>query len=233
MRLLIVEDEALAARRLARLSLDHLGPTACITHAPDLKTAVAELRAFPIDGILLDLNLAGEDGFDLLAETDGLPLVVVSAHSERSLEAFDHQVIDFIPKPVMPARLGRALDRLIAAHARKRSPTLLVRSAYRSEIVPCDQIVWACGADDYAELILVDGRRLLHDGGLSRLERLLPTEFVRTHRSAIVNAQHAVGTSSGEGGRVVTTVTGEHVPISRRRAVSVELKLSALRHVRG
>jgi len=56
------------------------------------------------------------------------------------------------------------------------------------DIVDCADVVRIQGADDYAELLVSDGRRLLQDAGLAALEHRLPSHFVRTHRSHIVNA---------------------------------------------
>lgn len=99
MQILIIEDEAVAARRLERLSRDALGDALTgLHHAFDLEDARTLLDAQPIDLILLDLNLAGDDGFDLFQTDIGLArVIVVSAFPDRAIEAFGHAVLDFVP----------------------------------------------------------------------------------------------------------------------------------------
>src|SRR5262245_16102148 len=114
MNILILEDEIVAARRLERLTrrilsddVEHLA----VAHG--LSDALRLLAGKRFDLILLDLNLSGEDGFDLLAEDVGAAqIIVVSAHPDRAIEAFHHDVLDFVPKPVMDARLRQAINRV-------------------------------------------------------------------------------------------------------------------------
>lgn len=225
MRLLLVEDEASAMRRLVRLVSDHLGDRASLHCVEDVAAAVEQLETTTFDGILLDLNLGGSNGFDVMRAAGRTPCVVVSAHADRSLEAFDHAVLDFVPKPIVRARLSRALDRLAATGVGPRRPTLVVRTIGRAEIVDCDDLVRIQGADDYAELVTIDGRHLLHDGSLTLLERRLPANFLRIHRSHIVNLAHASAIVRQEGGAGVRMTGDQFVPVSRRRLQTVERRL--------
>ncbi len=227
MRLLLVEDEASAARRLLRLVSEHCGGNIDAVLVDSVEAAVDRLGVMRFDGILLDLNLGGADGFGVLRAADTTPVIVISAHVDRSLEAFDHAVLDFVAKPIIPARLARALDRLAAGRLSPRPVSLIVRTAGRAEIVECDQIIHIQGADDYAELFLTDGRRLLHDDALGLLERRLPTPFVRVHRSHIVNGAHATALTR-DGGLSVALTSGDSVPVGRRRQRDVERWFAAL-----
>jgi two-component system, LytTR family, response regulator LytT len=233
MRLLLVEDEASAMRRLVRLVCDHLGDRASLCCVDDVAAAVRQLQTAAFDGILLDLNLGGSNGFEVMRAAGRTSCVVVSAHADRSLEAFDHAVLDFVPKPIVPARLARALDRLAATGAGPRRPTLVVRTIGRAEIVNCDDLVRIQGADDYAELVTIDGRHLLHDGSLALLERRLPANFVRVHRSHIVNVMHASAIVRESGGTAVRMAGGQFIPVSRRRLQAVERSLLEERPLSG
>ncbi|NIJ19165.1 DNA-binding LytR/AlgR family response regulator [Sphingomonas naasensis] len=225
MRLLLVEDEASAMRRLVRLVRDHLGDRASLCCVDDVAAAIEQLEAAAFDGVLLDLNLGGSNGFEVMRAVGRTPCVVVSAYADRSLEAFDHAVLDFVAKPIVPARLARALDRLAAAGAGPRRATIVVRSIGRAEIVYCDDLVRIEAADDYAELVTVDGRHLLHDGSLALLERRLPSNFVRVHRSHIVNVAHASAIVREDAGIAVRMAGGQTVPVSRRRLRAVGHRL--------
>jgi two-component system response regulator LytT len=114
MRVLIVEDEQMVARRLERLLRQVLGAQlSAVRIASDLDSACVALAEDPDALLLLDLNLGGADGFELLrrARAQGHRTIVVSANFERALEAFELGVLDFIPKPFNADRLRLALRR--------------------------------------------------------------------------------------------------------------------------
>lgn len=230
MNVLIAEDEAPAARRLERLVRERLGARLTVlVIAATIEDATAALAASRIDLLLLDLNLNEVDGFSLLDAPKRPRTIVVSANSSRAIDAFDHAVVDFVTKPVSPDRLAIALDRALDSSP-VRTPgkaTLAVRSAGRIHLAAFADIVSFCGADDYVEVVLADGRRFLHDTRLRDLELRLPPGFVRVHRSHIANTTHlkAIRTLPGQRG-VLDLSGGTSVPVSRNRLRKVKSLLS-------
>lgn len=220
MNVLIAEDEAPAARRLERMVGEHLGSRIRrLVVAPTLEAAQAALGETRFDLLLLDLDLNGADGFALLQAGAAPRVIVVSARSDRAIDAFDHAVVDFVTKPVAAPRLALALDRALkSAPLERGGGTLAVRSAGRIDLAAFTDIVALSGADDYVEVVLADGRRFLHDTRLSELERRLPPGFVRVHRSHIVNTAHlrAIRTLPGRR-RALEMAGGVVVPASRTR----------------
>ena len=198
MKVAIVEDEAIVARRLERM-IGALIADCSIRVAPTLHDALDLIRVTPIDVLFLDLNLNGRDGFRLLEEAAAAPFqtVVVSAHHEQALRAFDYGVIDFVAKPWSEARLRTAIERVISREPRGRAQTLVVRKGRELRTIPATDIVYARGADDYAELHLIDGGVHLHEKTLNTLETLLPSGFTRVHRSFIVNMARVRGLRTG------------------------------------
>ena len=226
MNVLIAEDEAPAARRLERLVRDRLGDRITgIAVAATVEAARTALAASRIDLLLLDLNLNGADGFSLLDAAVRPRTIVVSANSSRAIDAFDHAVIDFVAKPVSAQRLGLALDRALD-RTTARTPgqtSLAVRSAGRIDLAAFADIVALSGADDYVEVVLADGRRLLHDTRLNDLERRLPPGFVRVHRSHIANTAHlrCIRTLANRR-RMLELAGGARIPVSRSRLARIE-----------
>lgn len=230
MRILIVEDEAPAARRLQRLVTAELGDAAEVDRAEDVDTARRLLARHAFAIVLLDLDLAGRDGFEVIRRSPGAAtrIVVVSAHGDRAIEAFDHAVVDFVTKPVSEPRLALALRRALDAPPAGRELQLVVRSAGSTELVAASAIVRLAGADDYVELVLAGGQRLLHDARLDELERLLPAAFLRVHRCHIINVAHLVRVRTlAAGRRVAECSDGSAVPVSRRRARAALAALAA------
>lgn len=194
MNIAIVEDEAVVARRLERM-VTALLPDSAIRIAPTLNAALELIRATPPELLFLDLNLNGRDGFRLLEEAaaGSFQTIVVSAHHDQALRAFDYGVTDFVAKPWSEERLRTAIDRVTSRQPRGRAQTLVVRKGRELRTIPASDIVFARGADDYAELHLADGTVHLHEKTLNALETVLPAGFARVHRSYIVNMTRARG----------------------------------------
>lgn len=236
MRILLVEDEVVAARRLERLTRRILGDAVkqlAVTH--ELAAARALLANEAFDLILLDLQLAGEDGFTLLAERlCNAAVIVVSAHPHRAIEAFQHRVLDFVPKPVGEARLRQALDRATRAAAPGSPGRLVVRSGGHVDVLDIDVIVRVSGADDYCELLLTSGRTILCDRRLRELEKELPRNmFVRVHRSHVVNLRLIETVDLRSARPMLRHRGGALCPVSRRRLAALRGRLSAMERSGG
>lgn len=229
MRVLIVEDERIIAQRLQRLLGDLAGGEITrIDVAPTLADAQTALDATPPDVVFLDLNLHGDDGFDLLRDVvaGAFHTVVVSAHTERALEAFEIGVLDFVPKPFGKDRLALTLDRLRGARAAHPAATLAVRSPGRIEVVPIADIAHVRAADSYAELVLRDGSVRLHAKSLERLLMLLPPAFVQIHRSYLVRAGDILQLRVRPGSRYSAVLaSGAELPVGRTRVDALRRRL--------
>ena len=119
MRILVVEDEPVIARRLLRLLGEILQqPAGSIDSARSFDVAQTMLQQNQYDLLCLDLNLHGQDGFDLLAAAVAgrHQTIVISANTDRALTAFEYGVVDFVPKPFDRERLAQALSRVSATH---------------------------------------------------------------------------------------------------------------------
>jgi DNA-binding LytR/AlgR family response regulator len=235
-KILLVDDETVAARRLERLTRRILGEAVeRLTVAHELDRARALLQEETFDLILLDLNLAGEDGFGLLAERIcGASVIVVSAHPHRAIEAFQHAVLDFVPKPVGEDRLRQALERARDAAAPSAPRRLVVRSHGRVDIVDIDAIVRISGADDYCEILLSSGRTLLCDRLLTDLESELPQSmFLRVHRSHVVNLHLVEAVDLRSARPALRHRGGAHCPVSRRRLSELKDRLRLIESSRG
>ena len=231
MRVLIVEDEPPIARRLARLLREEAGDVATIETCATLDGAQAILAGGSVDVVFLDLNLNGRDGFDLVREASAGPFhtVVVSAHTERALEAFEIGVLDFVGKPFGAERLRRTLARLQGARAEHPAASLAVRSAGRVDLVSVADVAYVRAAGAYSELVLRDGTVRLHSKPLDRLLAVLPAAFERVHRSYLVRLDEVVRLRVREGSRYAAVLrSGEEVPVGRTRVEAVRARLVLL-----
>ncbi|WPB79979.1 LytTR family DNA-binding domain-containing protein [Archangium violaceum] len=225
MRVLIVEDEPMAARRLERLCQELLDPG---SPPPLVRASLAEAREVlaerTVELVLLDLNLSGEDGFRLLEEAaaGSFHTVVVSASADQALRAFEFGVLDFVAKPYTRERLAKALTR-VQGRAAAPLRILSVRKGGGIVRVPLESVAYIQGAGDYAELVLRDGRTELSEKSLERLEALLPTDFVRIHRSYLIPLQEVVRLVSQEGSRTAVELkSGTQLRVGRSRVKALK-----------
>ena len=222
MRIAIVEDEAPVARRLERAVRAILGDRVEeVTLLGGLEAALEHVRARRLDLVFLDLNLNGRDGFDLLAEAvaSRFHTIVVSAYDEHALRAFEYGVTDYLVKPWSDARLRTAIARVscrdAASGGTPRASRLAIRRFGRIELVDVALVAAIRGADDYSELVLVDGSTRLHAKSLLALAAILPSGFERVHRSWIVNLACVRGWEPAPGGRATLDLGERRIPVGR------------------
>lgn len=230
MKILIVEDEARIAKRLKRMVEVYFGETAVVVVCDSLSRGLDYLQSNAIDLLLLDLNLNGENGFDVLGAVvaGAFHTIVVSANTDRAIEAFGYGVLDFVPKPFDQSRLFSALDRLsmASAHARYQLRFLAIKKVGMIKLLDIAQVIYIKGAGIYSEIHMADGRTELHDKSLDHLQQLLAGTFERIHKSYLVAMQHAEKIEVQPGSRYhLVLANGEILPIGRSRYIALKEKL--------
>ena len=249
MKILIVDDEAHARRRLAWLIEQIGGDLAIVGEASSGIEALELTPKVSPDVLLLDIAMPEVDGFDVLRHLPSpRPLVILqTAYHEHALRAFEHEALDYIVKPVSVDRLARALDRareqvaLRAApgslpaeslrrlaeqlgHRSVRPARLLVRFGQGQRLVTLREILHFVAHDGivYAR---TPGGRFGTDYTLNELEERMGGTFVRVNRGQLVNLASVDGISSNGDGSATLTVPGEAIHVSRRRAAAVRRAL--------
>jgi DNA-binding LytR/AlgR family response regulator len=232
-RILIVEDEPPIADYIEASVRSILGRSVRQVHiSHSLEEALLYLEKQAIDLCLLDLNLSGESGFDILRRAASMPFhaVIISAHSERAVEAFEYGVLDFVPKPFSRERLQRALARCRGrlADGVRTTKYLSYRSGQETRLIPVGEILFLKAVRYLVEAHLVNGSAVLLDKRLHRLELTLPENFLRIHRTYIVNLS-SVESYQHTGGSVyrVRLKNGALLPLSRSRVGRLRSVLSA------
>ena len=226
-RIVIVEDEPVIARRLQR-QLEELltGQGPVITRFDELDDAQAYLSEQSIDLLLLDLNLHGLDGFDLLrqASAESFYTIIVSAYAEQAIKAFEFGVLDFVAKPFNIERLRQAIDRYLSVEQRAnyRAKKIAVKKAGGLRVVDIDDIRYIRADGHYTQLVTASGAEHLHDKAIDKIEKLLPANFVRIHRSYIVDMARVIEWRVASGGSYqLILACGAELPVSRSRYKAV------------
>lgn len=228
MSAIIVDDERLARRELASLLKAHT-EVAIVGEAASVDEAAALVRTVDPDIVFLDIQMPRRSGFELLEAADVRGRVVfVTAHDVHAIRAFEVNALDYLLKPVHPARLAVAIRRVLAATGESRPAAtrlelddhLFLTEGRAARFVRVRAIICIRGAGDYSEIALPDGKRLLSPRPLKEWEARLPASFARVHRTAIVNLDHVerVERTSDDAFAVYVRGMPAPVPLSRRHA---------------
>ncbi len=200
LRVAVIDDERLARQAIRQLLAAH--PSLQLVGEADSKdSALALIRQEKPDGVFVDIRLPGGTGFELIQSLDAPPKVVmVTAHAEHALQAFDIEAIDYLLKPVRPARFAQAVQRLQAACAlglaARSEPSfspedhICFRTPQRTVTVPVRDLILLKAESDFTRIFLKSSPPLLICALLGQYEKLLPSPpFTRLDRSLILNLQ--------------------------------------------
>lgn len=220
MKIVIVEDEPLIAKRLARLVQDYFSTRLMLLKQLDeVNEALEYLHQTPVDLLLLDLNLYGQDGFELLrsACAEACHCIIVSAYADKAIQAFEYGVLDFVAKPFTEERLHKALQRFDQQEQLTRQiQRLAVKKIGRVELLLVSDIDYIQADGHYSQVHMIDGSIHLHEKSFERLLSLLPDNFQRIHRSFAINTLNILRINIGSGGKYsVDTHSSEGLPLSR------------------
>ena len=238
MTALVVDDEPLARRRLARL-LAAEPRVRVVAECPDGNEALASIRALDPDIVFLDVRMPGLDGLgvveSLAPEDRRASVVFVTAWDDYAVRAFEVEAADYLVKPVDAVRLRTAIERVATRRNGGGRPgrdrervrarldarpvaRLLVRDGARATVVPADGIDWVEAAGNYVRIHRSGERPLLDRRPLNELETLLDSRrFARIHRSTLVNLDRVESVTPGyAGGSLVRLVDGTELTLSRR-----------------
>jgi len=209
-RALIVDDEPLAREGIRDLIEDADG-VAVVGECGNGRDALSSIRGDGPDLVFLDVQMPEMDGFQVLEalEPEEVPVVIfVTAYDEHALRAFEFHALDYLLKPIDPERFATALnrarqqlalrekseatDRIMAMLRRQRSgpeylDRFLIKSRGRVHFIAATDIDWIEAAGNYVKLHAGADNHLIRETMAALEEKLDPGQFLRIHRSSIVN----------------------------------------------
>jgi two-component system LytT family response regulator len=258
LRALIVDDEFHARENLAMMLADFCPEIEVVGSAPGVEEALAGIRQLKPDVVFLDIRMpSGSEGFDLLdsLEDKNFMVVFVTAFKDYAIQAFNANAIHYILKPIDIEDLQSAVARLLSYrdafagnrenfdnyHRSLQSLTDMVRNHRRPQritlfhargfrIVDPRNIVRLEAENNCTMLYFTDGTRYLDTKTLKVFEDTLdPENFIRVHKSHMINLDYLREYLSNEGGEAVMH-DGYHVPVSRNKLSEF---LAAVKRGRG
>jgi len=246
MKVLIVDDEPLARRRMASL-LSGVDGVEVIGEAADGQAALAAVDRHDPDLLLLDIRMPGIDGLEVarrLAQRQSPPSVVFcTAYDDHALAAFEAEAVDYLLKPVRRERLLAALERVRryngeapapggaraeGASKRQRSH-ICARVRGEMKLVAISSIAYFLADAKYVE-VHFDGGEVLIEDSLVSLEEEFGDRFVRVHRNCLVARERIEGLGKNAASETVVRLRGSHetLEVSRRNLPQLRRMLRAL-----
>jgi two-component system LytT family response regulator len=237
-RSIIADDEFLSREKL-RILLASENGVRVVAECRDGRQTIAALREHQPDLLLLDIHMPVVDGFQVLkAVPEGqMPLVIfTTAYDNYAIRAFEEQALDYLLKPFDQERLHRAIQRTRAellklhdgryarqlfdffgrANAKPKRERLVVKAGGRVIFLDTEDIEWIEASANYVRVHAGQESYLVRESAGGITDRLDPDQFVRIHRSVIVNICRIKELQPCNSGEYVAILkNGKPLPCSR------------------
>lgn len=234
---IIVEDEIRSRDTLRGLLSRYCKNVEIIAEAESYRSGLAAIREQHPDVVFLDIQMPDGSGFKLLEELDEIKFEIIftTAFDQFAIKAIKYSALDYLLKPIDPEELVSALKKvenkiskrgvneniqvlLDNIKSRDANPHKIVLSTFEKiHIIETDNIL-RCESDNYyTNFFLTDGKQILISKTLKENEAMLGEHnFIRPHKSHLVNVKYIKGFLKNDGGYIEMT-DGTHIPVSRRK----------------
>lgn len=235
MKAVIIDDERLARTELKSL-LDAEEVIEIVGEGKNAEEGIELINKLQPDVVFLDIQMPEMDGFEMIRKLDEIPNVIfVTAYDDHAIEAFKHNALDYLLKPVDPNLLHKSIKKLKSSieendfeSDNSRVSKDILKSADRVFIKDGEKCFLPFVADiryleshgNYVRVFFKDHKPLILRSLNSLEERLDPHLFFRANRKYIINLNHIENIENWfNGGLQVTLSSGEQIDISRRQAI--------------
>ena len=193
MKYIIIDDDEASRDVLLQLA-KQVGQLQVINAYSSPVEAMSVLENGDVDLVFLDIEMPEMNGMDMLKNMNMPPTILTTTHKEFALDAFEHNVIDYLVKPISLPRFIKAMKKAeksllntsTAGSDMSREYLFIKKHSMLSKVAFKD-ILWVEALGDYIKLHTTDAKHIVHLS-LRSIEGKLPkTKFLRVHRSYIVN----------------------------------------------
>ncbi|NQT78001.1 MAG: response regulator transcription factor [Bacteroidetes bacterium] len=234
---IIVEDEIRSRDTLRGLLKRYCKNVEIIAEADSYRSGLVAIREHHPDVVFLDIQMPDGSGFKLLEELDEIKFEIIftTAFDQFAIKAIKYSALDYLLKPIDPEELVNALKKvenkiskgklnqniqvlLDNIKSRDADPHKIVLSTFEKiHIIETDNIL-RCESDNYyTNFFLTDGKQILVSKTLKENEAMLGEHnFIRPHKSHLVNVKYIKGFLRNDGGYIEMT-DGSKIPVSRRK----------------
>ena len=231
MKVIIIDDEPLA-RSIVKEYLQPYTDLEVVAECNNGLEGVKAIQQHKPELIFLDVQMPKINGFEMLELVEDKPAIIfTTAFDEYALKAFDAHAVDYLLKPFTQERFDKAIKKWresalsfsstealleSAAASPLQSNRIVVKNGSHIKIIPIHDVLYLEAADDYVKVHTCEGP-FLKSQTMSHYERVLNTEqFVRCHRSYMVNVQNITRIDPYEkDSHIAILKTGEKIPVSK------------------
>lgn len=230
---IIIDDEPLA-RSIVKEYLQSFPEIELLQECSDGFEGIKAIMQHEPDLIFLDIQMPKINGFEMLELVENPPAVIfTTAFDDYAIKAFENHAVDYLLKPFSKDRFVKAIRKWMehrgntnsndkkelletASLQPQQSQRIVVKTGNKIKIIPADDIQYLEAADDYVKIHTKDGA-FLKNKTMAHFEQVLdPQQFVRTHRSYIVNVQLVTRLDPYEKESYTALLkTGVNVPVSK------------------
>ena len=229
MKVVIIDDEPLA-REMVKEYLRYYTDITIMQECNDGFEGIKAIQQHQPDLIFLDIQMPKINGFEMLELVDDPPMVIfTTAFEEYAIKAFDAHAADYLLKPFSKERFDKAMQKMrlqktnavreivdTTLEAPMQTNRIVVKDNGKIKIIPIAKLQYIEAADDYAKIYTAEGS-FLKKKTMQYFEDSLPQqEFIRIHRSYIINAQLITRIDPLEkDSHLVLLTTGARLPVSK------------------
>lgn len=236
MKAIIIDDEKRARVSLALLLQEYCPQITIVAECENLAEGVKAIRKFQPDLVLLDIEMPGHSGLELLDFFDendvNFSIIFTTAYNEYALQAFKFSAVDYLLKPINPEQLTEAITRLEKQKQKVENYRLLKETINQDSLtkiavpsgntlifIDTTKISHIKGEGAYSEVFCNKGSKHMVSRNLKNFEDILclDSRFIRVHKSYIVNFEQVVAYNKSDGG-CLELETGIHIPVSPDKA---------------
>ncbi len=192
---LVIDDERLARKNIISL-VSKYEMIDVIGEADNVEIAVEKISLLNPDILFLDIQMPGQNGFDLLEKVQfSGKIVFITAFDQYAIRAFEVNALDYLLKPVSPARFEKTIQRLFSNQNKARitnrlkyDDKLYISILNNYKFVSLSKIIFIEALGNYTKLYISEGQFAVTLRSMKEWEFKIPSKhFVRIHRSYIVN----------------------------------------------
>ncbi len=226
-RCVIIDDER-PARDLLKAYVNKISHLELVGDFPNPMDAMSVIATQRIDLILLDIQMPGLTGLEFIKTLSVKPAIILTtAYPQYALEGFELDVLDYLMKPISFERFLKAINKLKTTSPpvtdTQSAPTkenfLYFKADGQRHRIPFDSILYIEGLKEYVKIV-TDSDSKITLASLRNLEEELPDNFLRVHKSFIINQEKVKSYSSSQ-----IDINGKKIPVGKMYAEEVMKKM--------
>lgn len=247
MKAIIIDDEKRARISLSLLMQEYCPNVKIVAECENLPEGVKAIRKHNPDLILLDIEMPGHSGLELLDFFDenevNFSIIFTTAYNEYALQAFKFSAIDYLLKPINPTQLVESIKRLEKSIQKFENFQILKENINQENVskiavpsgnsllfIDTHKISYVKGEGAYSEVFCNNGTKNLVSRNLKNFEDILCSDnrFVRVHKSYIVNLEHVIAFNKSDGGNIILEDKSQ-IPVSPDKAQLILEKIKIIK----